>query len=264
MAAVCCCFPLAAARRKNGGEGGTHEERELALADEAALDVLVRRLELPAAVRVRAHGLDPADPRRRVLLRRRQRVHRRRRRGSGHRRTRCRVHRPLSLSPSLCVAGSRARAAPAACAQRSSIATAQAPPAATRHSNQHDQHCKGKSGAPPSRSRRVQPRSRLKEVWRGRGAGSIGGSTSAVHHGALHRHHQAVARPRQPGLLCAYNASETQPAAPPLDGCMTEEARATRRSSPAAAASGCRRCCSSAAAHPPCVCVYTRSWRTLS
>jgi hypothetical protein len=98
VAAVCCCFPLAAARRKNGGEGGTHEERELALADEAALDVLVRRLELPAAVRVRAHGLDPADPRRRVLLRRRQRVHRRRRRGSGHRRTRCRVHRPLSLS----------------------------------------------------------------------------------------------------------------------------------------------------------------------
>jgi hypothetical protein len=165
VAAVCCCFPLAAARRKNGGEGGTHEERELALADEAALDVLVRRLELPAAVRVRAHGLDPADPRRRVLLRRRQRVHRRRRRGSGHRRTRCRVHRPLSLSLTLSASPAAALAPrqQLALSARPSLRRKLHPPppataAATNMINML--HCKGKSGAPRSRSRRVpRPRS---------------------------------------------------------------------------------------------------------
>ena len=36
-------------------ESSTHEEAELAAADEAAVDVLVRRLQLPAAVRVGSH-----------------------------------------------------------------------------------------------------------------------------------------------------------------------------------------------------------------
>ena len=51
----------------------THKQAELALADETAGHILVRRSQLPALLRVCAHRLHPANPGHRVLLRGRQR-----------------------------------------------------------------------------------------------------------------------------------------------------------------------------------------------